>query len=258
MQLRSLIVDDVSSSRRELLTLLKENCPEVTVTCEAENIKEAGYYLASGEVDVVFLDIEMPGGNGFELLERFRSRNFQVVFVTGHENYSLRAIKMHALDYLVKPVDLTELCTTVHRLKEIKEDESNFMLMQRSLARFQEQLVHSRKTEHLTLHHLNGFDIVEIREILYLKAERGYTAFVMKNGQRILVSKILKVFDEMLSDHGFIRIHKSYLVNIYHVRKYKHEDVGWVIMANGDRLEVARRRNADFMAAIDAMKIFGS
>ncbi|MEM9024588.1 MAG: LytTR family DNA-binding domain-containing protein, partial [Bacteroidota bacterium] len=186
-----------------------------------------------------------PGESGFDLLDSLPNRPFHLVFVTGFDHYAIRAIRTQALDYLLKPVDRHVLQATVNRVFERGEPSAAIAPIR----------PFSHKPESLTLYHAGGFDLVPFVDILYLKGEDNYTRFQLADGHSILVTRTLKEFEELLAPEGFLRIHKSSVINPRWIKSYRFENTGHVRMKNGEDLEVSRRRSKLLFEVIDRLSI---
>ena len=243
MILKAIIVEDEANSREILRNYLKKYCPKVELVAEASSIKEALEIIGKHELDLVFLDIEMPFGNAFDLLEKLPNRNFETVFVTAYDHYAKDALNSHAAYYLMKPINIDELINAVNYVLEVKEKENTL----------QEKVLNSntRGIEgKLTLPQQDGFQVLNISDILYCKADDNYTEIYLEN-KKLLVSKTLKYFEDALSDFPFARIHKSYLVNVNEVVKYRKGKGGSVVISNGKELLVSASKKKDFLSFYD-------
>ena len=232
--LKAVIIEDESSSREILRNYLAKYCKNVNVLGEAASVKEGLELLAQTQPDVVFLDVEMPFGNAFDLLDQLPERSFETVFVTAYNTYALEALNNHAAYYLMKPINIDELIKSVSYVAEIKEKENAL----------EDRILKSKlnKAEgKITLPQQDGFQVLNISEILYCKADDNYTEIYLEN-KKLLVSKTLKYFEEALADYPFARIHKSYLVNVNEVIKYRKGKGGSVIVSNGKELLVSASR----------------
>ena len=232
--LKAVIIEDESSSREILRNYLAKYCKNVNVLGEASSVKEGLELLAQTQPDVVFLDVEMPFGNAFDLLDQLPERSFETVFVTAYNSYALEALNNHAAYYLMKPINIDELIKSVSYVTEIKEKENAL----------EDRILKSKlnKAEgKITLPQQDGFQVLNISEILYCKADDNYTEIYLEN-KKLLVSKTLKYFEEALADYPFARIHKSYLVNVNEVIKYRKGKGGSVIVSNGKELLVSASR----------------
>jgi two-component system LytT family response regulator len=223
------------------------NCADVEIIAECENGEQGIKAIEENRPDVVFLDVEMPRMNGFTMLQQLSNRNFELIFTTAYDHYAIRAIKFSAFDYLVKPIEVTELCTSVEMVKEKRQQHTSNERL--------ETLLHNLMNEknqynRLAIPSQEGLQFVEVNDIIYLEAESNYTIIYIKPSQKITVSKTLKDFEEMLPHTIFIRIHHSYIINKNHVQKYLKGEGGRVIMSNSKTLDVARRKKEEFMKAI--------
>ena len=241
MQLNAILVEDEAQSRTILRNYLAKYCPSVTVIGEAENVEEALVLIRNNKLDVVFLDVEMPYGNAFDLLDRVGTIDFETVFVTAYNHYAVEALNAHASYYLVKPISIDELIKAVDYVMDIKSKE---------LALEDEVLVPKIKkvSGKITLPQQNGFEIIETANIMYCKADDNYTEIFLNDNKKKLVSKTLKYVEERLKNSGFIRIHKSYLVNINEVVKYKKGKGGSVILSNGVEVMVSASRKSELLS----------
>ena len=240
MMLKAVIIEDESSSREILRNYLAKYCKNVDVLGEAASVKEGLELLAQTQPDVVFLDVEMPFGNAFDLLDQLPERSFETVFVTAYNSYALEALNNHAAYYLMKPINIDELIKSVSYVTEIKEKENAL----------EDRILMSKlnKAEgKITLPQQDGFQVLNISEILYCKADDNYTEIYLEN-KKLLVSKTLKYFEEALTDYPFARIHKSYLVNVNEVIKYRKGKGGSVIVSNGKELLVSASRKKQLLS----------
>ncbi len=240
MQLRAVIIEDEVSSREILRNYLKNYCSHVTILGEAGTIKEGIALIAREQPNLVFLDVEMPFGNAFDLLEELQDRTFETVFVTAYNQYAMEALNQHAAYYLMKPINIDELIKAVAYVEEIITRED--LLQDRVLSSKQ-----PKAEGKITLPQQDGFQVLNVSEILYCKADDNYTQIFMAE-RKILVSKTLKYFEEALSVFPFVRIHKSFLVNINEVVKYKKGKGGSVIISNGKELMVAASRKKQLLS----------
>ena len=240
MKLNALIVEDEANSREILRNYLSKYCPEVNLLGEASSIKEAKECIAKTNPDLVFLDVEMPFGNAFDLLDQLPNRSFETVFVTAYNQYAMDALNTHAAYYLMKPINIDELIKAVEYVTEIrsKEEVLNDKVLQPKLKRVEGKI---------TLPQQDGFHVLNISDILYCKADDNYTEIYLEK-KKILVSKTLKYFEEALSDFAFARIHKSYLVNVNEVVKYRKGKGGSVVVSNGKEILVSASKKKEFLA----------
>lgn len=243
MNLKAILVEDESNSREILSNYIHKYCTNVQVLGEASSIKEGLQLIANNELDLVFLDVEMPFGNAFDLLDQIPDRTFETVFVTAYDHYAKDALNHHAAYYLTKPINIDELLKAVDYVAEIKVKENNL----------QEKVLNTNTNSiqgKLTLPQQDGFQVLNIRDILYCKADDNYTEIFLEN-KKILVSKTLKYFEDALTDFHFARIHKSYLVNVNEVVKYRKGKGGSVVVSNGKELLVSASKKKDLLSFFD-------
>ena len=240
MGLTALIIEDEANSREILRNYLAKYCKNVSVLGEAATIKDGLVLLNKNNPDMVFLDVEMPYGNAFDLLDQLPDRTFETIFVTAYNQYAMDALNHHAAYYLMKPIDIDELVKSVAYVAEVKEREN--ALEDKILT-----TVINRVDGKITLPQQDGFQVLNVADILYCKADDNYTEIFLEN-QRLVVSKTLKYFEEALSDFAFARIHKSYLVNVNEVVKYKKGKGGSVVISNGKELLVSASRKQQLLS----------
>ena len=254
MQLNAIIVDDEEYSRKSLFFLIDSYCPNVKVRGIAKSVKEARQMLKSNQIDLVFLDIAMPYEDGFSLLPDLQKNSGSVIFTTAFNQYALRAIKASAVDYLLKPIDIEELKESIVKtifLKELIENKNlNNNQYLNHYKNLEENLNEFKKITKLNLPHLNGFNIVNIINIIYIEADSNYSIFHLENQNRIVVSKHLKEYEEILLDTEFIRIHKSKIINLKHLKNYSNKNCLTVIMSDDSQHTVARRKVSDFLETV--------
>ncbi|WP_431125678.1 LytR/AlgR family response regulator transcription factor [Flagellimonas flava] len=240
MDLTAILVEDEANSREILRNYLGKYCQGVKLLGEASNIDEGLELIKKNEPDMVFLDVEMPFGNAFDLLDKLPDRTFETVFVTAYNHYAMDALNSHAAYYLMKPINIDELIKAVDYVKEVKEKES--ALDGRVLS------AGSIKAEgKITLPQQDGFQVLEVGDIYFCKADDNYTEIYLEH-KKILVSKTLKYFEDALSSYAFARIHKSYLVNVAEVVKYKKGKGGSVVLSNGKELSVSASKKATLLS----------
>tara|TARA_R110002050_G_scaffold184989_4_gene318857 strand:- start:33331 stop:34065 length:735 start_codon:yes stop_codon:yes gene_type:complete len=241
MKLTAIIVEDEETSRDILKNYLKKYCPNVHVMGEAANIEEALVLIRNNDLDLVFLDVEMPYGNAFDLLDKVGDVNFETVFVTAYNHYAIEALNAHASYYLMKPISIDELIKAVDYVTEIKTKEDALQ---------DEVLIPKTNSVHgkITIPQQNGFEVINTADILYCKADDNYTDIYLNNNKKKLVSKTLKYFEDALNNANFVRVHKSYLVNVNEVVKYLKGKGGSVILSNGQEIMVSASKKADLLS----------
>jgi two-component system LytT family response regulator len=243
MKLSAIIIEDELKLRNVFVQLLQRNCPEIEVMGEADNIQDGYDLILSKKPAVVFLDIELPGGNGFELLAKFPIVPFETIFVSSYGHYAIQALKLSALDYLLKPVLKDHLVKITERIKNaitLKESAFKYNLLK-------ENLQNGELDKKLVIQSKDKLEQINIHAILYLKSEDSYTFIFLENGKRFIVSKTLKEYEEILCDHDhsfFVRIHKSFIVNAHQIKTIERGEECSILLKNNSRLEVARRRKS--------------
>lgn len=244
--MRAMIIDDEKMSRQTLKKILELYCPTVEVIGECENAAQAKTQTASLQPDLVFLDVAMPGKNGIDFLKELDEISFEVIFVTAHDKYILQAIRFAAVDYLQKPVEEQQLIAAISNAsRRIAQKQTNHQIKAFIHNLNQQQ---QPKDMQLCIPSVKGFQVVELNDIVYCEAENTYTNIHFRDGKKILASRPLLDYEQMLQDNNFFRIHKSTLVNIRHIKEYQKGEGGFVIMSNGKSLEVSRRKKESFMS----------
>jgi len=233
--LKAVIIDDEKNGRNTLIGLLENYCPEVEIIGEANNVKTGIEAIKKWQPDVVFLDIEMPDGTGFDLLSQIDSIDFEVVFVTAYDNYAIKAFQCSAVDYLLKPIDNKLLISSVQKLKKT----SNVKGLDEKIDTL---LGNTKRLNKLVVPTTEGIHIVKIENIIRCSADDYYTVFHLKDNVKITVSKTLKEYSEILENLSFFRTHQSHLINLEYVDRFVNADGGYIVMQNGDQVVVSRRR----------------
>lgn len=243
-KLKAILVDDEQDSRQILSNYLSKYCPDINLLAECKNIQEGLLAIQQHNPDLVFLDIEMPYGTGFDLLEQIEHITFETVFVTAYDNYAIQALNMSAAYYLLKPIDIDELVSAVDKIKAERADNNDSFHVQVLLDNIKEE---NNRPKKIMLPTFEGFEIVPIDQIIYCEADDNFTRFHLKEGKPLLISKTLKHFEQMLPRTKFIRIHRSSLINTDYVVRYTKGKGGYVTMENNVELEVSPKKKSDFL-----------
>jgi len=246
-EIKAIIVDDEQHCIDALQTMLAKKCPEVTVLGGVNSVKAAKELIDEVHPDVVFLDVEMPHQNGFELLKLFDRINFDIIFTTAYEQYALKAIKFNALDYLLKPFSVKELQDAVQKClsrKNVQQAEPGNSPL--------EVFLQNMKTLHQThkkiaLPTINGLVFMPVQNIVRCESTGNYTRIFFTDKKNLMVSRPLKEFEELLTDVDFFRVHNSHLINLQQMQSYIQGEGGFALMSDGTQVEVSRRRKADFL-----------
>ncbi|MBC8343893.1 MAG: response regulator transcription factor [Bacteroidetes bacterium] len=240
-KIKAILVDDEKNSLLTLQLLLEKYCPEVEIIGSAQNVEDSILLIDEKLPELVFLDIAMPDGDGFEVLENVQHKLFQVIFITAYDQYALRAFEYAALHYLLKPINFNELQDAVSRFKKVT-DESEFneklVKMKDSLASQQNKII---------LPTMEGLNIIDIDDIIRCESDNNYTLFFLKTDKKIVTSKTLNNYDKLLSDKDFFRIHSKHLVNLKYVKRYVKGRGGYVVFHDGSHVDVSASRVKDFL-----------
>jgi len=240
MELKAVIVEDEANSREILRNYLSKYCENITLLGEGATIEEGLQQIKKHNPELVFLDVEMPFGNAFDLLDQIPERTFETIFVTAYNQYAMDALNHHAAYYLMKPINIDELIKAVDYVRAIKEKENALegeVLQARSV----------KAEGKITLPQQDGFQVLDVADIYFCKADDNYTEIYLEK-KKIVVSKTLKYFEEALQSYSFARIHKSYLVNVAEVVKYKKGKGGSVVLSNGKELSVSASKKAELLS----------
>ena len=239
---RTILIDDETNTREALRALLQHYCPDVTIIGEAASAEAGLQLLREHTPDLLFLDVEMPLGSGFDLLDMLGTASFDIIFTTAHDRYALRAIKFCALDYLLKPVGVAELREAVAKAQRQQAPVAA------QLHTFYDNLrERNGPAGKVVLPTMQGFEVVEVARVVRCQADDNYTLFVLEGKEKILVSRTLKEYEELFSDYGFIRIHQSHLINAAHVKRYIKGSGGYVQLTDDSIIEVSRRKKDELM-----------
>ena len=236
--IRAIIVDDEPDCCESLSILLKKNCPEVNIAATFYSAERASAAINDIKPQLVFLDIEMPNMNGFEMLEKLSEINFDLIFTTSYDQYAIKAIRFSALDYLLKPIDREELQKAVKkvatRLQKPLTQQLEILL---------QKINHTNNPiQRIALPTMEGLKLVPIDSIISCASEGNYTIFLMKDKQKIVVSRPLKEVEEMLEEHSFFRVHHSYIVNMNEIDRFIKSEGGYLIMSDGSSVDVSRSK----------------
>ena len=238
--LTCILVEDEKNSREILRNYLIKYCPNVTILGEAERVDEALSLIRNLNPDLVFLDVEMPYGNAFDLLDTFDVIPFETVFVTAYNQYAMEALNQHAAYYLLKLISIDELIKAVDYVTNIKEKE-------RAISGKLLSVSPLLQDEKISLPVQSGFEFVSVADILYCRADDNYTHIYMQDGNVRLISKTLGFFEKQLHSKGFYRVHKSYLINLSYIQGYQKGKGGVVVLSNGKSIPVASSKKGAFL-----------
>jgi two-component system, LytTR family, response regulator len=260
--LKTIIIDDEANARQTLRNMITMLSPEVEILGEAKNVEEGLELIETLKPNLIFLDIQMPGRTGFDLISSIEKPQFDVIFTTAHQEYALKAFRFSAIDYLLKPIDPDELLEAINKSKIKSEpiDKQQVTLLDETLLEYGVRL-HKRKpngNKRLALNSSEGIHFVPLSEIICCEAMGSYTKFHLINKKKIVVSKVLKEYEDILHDYYFCRVHQSSIVNLDHIIKYVKGDGGQVWLSDNSEIEVSRRRKAEFLELLSEFYVNSS
>ena len=245
----AIIVDDEASARKSLQAFVGKYCPDVKVVGQAENIKVAKQLIDQLNPSLVFLDIEMPGGNAFDLLDEFDDVEFNIIFITAFTEYAVRAFEMSAAHYLLKPVSINNLVAAVDK---VKAQLSNKMELRSSRVLLENMRTVDAQAQKIVLPLMDGFELVRLNEIKYIVAMDNFCQVYLSDKRRVTVCRKLKYFEEILGSLGYYRIHRSHMINCDFVTRYHKGKGGYVTMMDGKELDVSQSRKHEFLSTLAA------
>jgi two-component system LytT family response regulator len=236
--LRAILIDDEKNNLTNLVQLLKTYCPNVEVVATAIDAAEGKSAILQYHPDLVFLDIQMPGKNGFELLRELQQYDFEVIFVTAYDQYAIQAVRFAAVDYLLKPVNIEELQAAVGRASAKSKDKKKNVQLENLI-----QLLQEQKEDHrIALTTMKETRFIRTSEIVRCESSNNYTIFFLAGGEKLTASKPIFEYEELLKGYGFIRCHQSHLVNRKYVKSWVKEDGGYLLLDNGHQVPVSKNK----------------
>ena len=251
MTLKAVIVEDERASRETLESYLIKYCNDVEICGIADSVSSGVKMVESKRPDLVFLDIEMPFGNGFDLLEQVSHSDFEVIFITAFSDYALRAIQVSAANYLLKPVSIDELVEAVDAVRERLKQKRDFLHTRILVENIN---IENRQHHKIILPTMEGFEVVRMGEIIHCTADDNFTKFKLENGNQLMICRSLKHYEEMLTEFEFIRVHKSHLINRHFVKRYRKGKGGTAVMTNGDEIDISPSGKKKFLEAFEGKK----
>lgn len=238
--IRAVIIDDEENNIYNLQGMLLKHCPQVSVVATAMDAAEGESIIAANKPNLLFLDIQMPGKNGFDLLRSLPARDFEIIFVTAYDQYGIQAIKFSAIDYLLKPVNVNELKEAVNKVSERLNNKKQNLLLENLMAHLQ---TNRQKEEHrIALPGAKETRFMITSAIVRCESSNNYTMFYGNTGEKIMVSKPIYEYEELLQDYGFIRCHQSHLVNKKYIKSWVKEDGGYLLLEDGTSLPVSKQK----------------
>lgn len=242
--IKAVIVDDELKAQKNLFNLIREYTPQVEVMAMEGSVEDGKSAILKFKPEIVFLDVEMENETGFDLLESMEEIDFDVVFVTAHDEYAIRAFKISALDYLLKPINIEELVEAVKKVEQKKGGGINQERIDLILENLSKK---NSRIEKIVLPTLESLIFVQVEDIIRCESLDNYTNFHLKSGKVILVSKNIKYYEDILEDHNFFRVHRSHLINLNYIKEYYKGEGGYVIMSDSSDVPVSRRKKTQFL-----------
>ena len=247
--LRTIIIDDEEHQRSAIEKMVRKYCKNVEVIASADGVEKGIKSIKKYNPDLVLLDIKMKDGTGFDLLERLQPIDFKVIFITAYDQFAIKAFRWSALDYLLKPVDPDELVDAVSKAKDTIQKD--FLIQMENLR----ELIKSKASGHKkkNVKTFDNIHLVSLKEVMYCQSDGNYVTFHLQNGEKIMVSSSLNNYEEMIAEHGFFRVHKSYLVNLKYIRRFEKAEGGFVILENEIKIPVASRKREQFLEIFQSL-----
>ena len=250
MAIRAIIVDDELGSRESLSKMIEKNCKNIQIVGKADSMLSAFEVITNNEPDLVFLDIEMPNGNAFDLLEKFKEIHFNIIFVTAYDHYAIKAIKFSAIDYILKPIHPEELIKAVGRFEAQFENKKS---LDKKFKMLLSNVRPENKLKKVGIPDGDGLVFINLSEIIRCDSDGNYTYFLLTNGKKIIASRTLGEYEQMFNEDNFFRVHRSHLINLEHVKKYIKGEGGYVVMTDNSQVEVSRRNKNDFLEKLSLL-----
>lgn len=254
--LRILIIDDEAHNRKGIRRIIEQGCSAITIIGEAASAEEARQILQTETTDVVLLDINMPNENGFSFLKSMKDKHFLTVFITAYAEHAIRAFKANAIDYILKPIDETELIEAIEKCRTLLPliaNSQGWNHYSQSLVQALDVEQQIEYPEKFTLPHSSGFHIVDVADITHFIADGNYTSIHFTSAPPLLISRPIREFEDILDPSHFFRIHKSSIIHLKYLKSYSTSDGNEAILSNGLRLPVSRRRLEDFMQIVNVV-----
>jgi len=246
--MNAIIIDDEQDGTCTLQRMLAENCKQVNVVATCANATEGKQKVEELNPDLIFLDIQMPGKSGLEMLTELGARNFEVIFVTAHNKYMLQALQFSAADYLLKPVDEDRLIEAMQRVEKKLSQKGDGKNIETLLYNLEKSGTPNEMK--LCIPTLKGFVILKLEDIIVCEAEKNYTIIHLRDKRPLIVSRPLLEYEKILEGTTFLRVHRTYLINLQHISEYHRGEGGVVIMSNGAEIEISRRKKEQFLSTI--------
>ena len=248
--LRAIVIDDIDSIRKKNVEIIKSHCPNIAIIGQANSVESGVTLIKQIVPDIVFLDVEMPDGSGFDLLQKLKPINFKVIFVTGYEDFAIRAFRFSAVDYLLKPLDPSDLIEAVNKAEEALNKD----VLELKLNTLFSNLERPKNLQKLVLKTAEKIYSVNIQDIVNCESDKNYTTFYFINAPKLVVSTTLKEYETLLKPFNFFRAHQSHLINMLYFDHFIKTDGGnTIVMKNKNKVPLAIRKKEEFLALIDTL-----
>ena len=242
--MKAIIVDDEEASREAMEYYIKKYCPDVEVKGLGASAEEGVKLIGMHDPDIVFLDVEMPFGNAFDMLEQLDDIRFETVFVTAFSNYAIQALNISASYYILKPIDIDELINAVDKIKESRQQNQDLVHTRVLIENIQTA---NKQLHKVVLPVMDGFEVVQVKDIIHCQANDNFTNFYLVDGSSRMICRTLKFYESLLQEFDFLRVHKSHLVNLQYVQKYKKGKGGQLTMTNGAVIDVSPSKKKELL-----------
>ena len=243
--MRTIIIEDNEKQLNDLVEIIKSILPEIEIIDTADSVASAQISILKHKPELVLSDVMLGEQQCFEIFKDFKEIDFEIIFTTGYDEFALTALKMNALDYLLKPINPVELKNAISKFKEKKSEKKKMANLEDLISNFS-----SGKLTKLTISNQTSYDIIDLENIIRLESDKNYTEFILKDGKKIVSSKSIKDYDEILESQGFFRIHKSHIVNISCIKQLLKGSIPQVKLNNGELIDVARRRKDELITLL--------
>jgi two-component system LytT family response regulator len=250
-KLKTVVIDDEPDAVGFISSIIKEYCPDLEVAGTAGNVTAGVKEIREKKPDLVFLDVEMPNGTGFDLLEQFPEKDFEVVFITAFNHYAIKAIKFSAVDYILKPINISDFIEAVNRVTQKKKEKSP---QGADALKVLMENIRTSPPSRLAIPTSDGMEYLNPRDVIRIESDRSYSWFFIAGNRKVLVSRHLKEFQELLGDRNFFRPHNSHLINLRYVKKFIRREGGYIEMQDGSQIPISRGRKDLFLAQMAKFK----
>ena len=244
-----IIIDDEQNAREVIASIIKRKIRQLQIVATPDSVHSGLLAIKEHNPDIVLLDIQMHDGSGFDLLKKLKTIDFKVIFITAHKEYALKAIKFSAIDYVIKPIDADELVEAIKKAMEAVDHK--YIVL--SLEAHKNNFLHEKEPKKIILRTFDSVYSINVNDIVRLEADGNYTRFFLYDRQKIMVSTIIKEYDELLSEYGFFRTHQSHLINMAYFIRFKKDDGGFAVLKNDFSVPVSSRKRELFMQVIDEL-----